>query len=545
MPSVPLFGVSLFGKSRNVTSQERLNCYLEVQPGDDRAKVAIYGTPGLDLFTSFGDTPIRGIYQRTDFLYVVHRGTFYQVNNAAVKTAKGVINTTSGSVYMWDNGTQLFLADGVDGWIYFFDTYTPVGITSITNVTTTATMTTSSPHGLVSGVYILVAGATPAAYNGYFKITVTGASTLTYTMLSNPGGPAAPVGSYTVPQFVQITDTDYPDAKTVTWQDGYFIINPPNTSQFYVSDIGDGLVWDALDFASAEANPDNLVLVISDNSTLYLFGSVSTEFWTNSGALDFPFSRISGGSTEWGCAAINSVVKYDNTLAFLAKNRMGEVIVAKMNGFQPERLSNPELEYTINKYTSVSDATCISYMLGGHPMLQINFPSADASWLYDGLTNCWSQLQSNNIGRHRAEKGVNYLDKIMVTDFENGNLYRLNPESYTDNGEPIARELISRHIFQDDLRVTVDKLQLDIQTGVGTATGQGSNPQVMLEVSKDGGNTWGQSQWGTIGALGNYSTRAVWWQLGQARDITFKFRLTDPVFFCVFGASMNLRQGLS
>lgn len=469
MPEINLFGIGQFGKSRNVTAQERLNCYIEVLPGDDRARLAIYGTPGLDLFASFGDTPIRGLYQRGDYLYAVHRGTFYEINNAGVKTSRGTIGTTVGKVYMADNGTQLMLTDGVLGYIYNFSTLV----------------------------------------------------------------------------FVQITDVDYPGAATVAWQDGYFIVNPPGTQRFYISDINNGLVWDALDFASAESNPDQIVAVFTDNSNVNLFGSISTEFWNNGGATDFPLDRISGGATEWGLAAVNSVVKYDNTLAFLAKNRMGEVIVARMSGYLPKRISTPELEYIINNYSAVSDATAISYMLGGHPMLQINFPTGDASWLYDGLSDCWSQVQSYGLGRHRAEIGVNYLDKIMITDYANGNLYRLNSQTFTDNGDPIARELITRHIAKDDLRMTVDKLQLDMQTGNGTTSGQGVNPQVMLEISKDGGHTWGQSQWVTSGALGNYATRAVWWQLGQARDWAFKFRVTDPVYFCVFGASMNTRAGIS
>lgn len=466
MPDINLFGISQYGKSLNVTAQDRLNCYLEVQPGDDRARVAIYGTPGLDLFASFGDTPIRGIYQRGDFLYCVHRGTFYQVNNAAVKTAKGVLGTTSGKVYMADNGLQLMVTDGTSGYIYTFATDT----------------------------------------------------------------------------FVQITDLDYPGAQTIAWQDGYFIVNPPDTNQFYVSALYDGLNWDALDFASAESNPDNIIAIWADNSTIYLFGSNSTEFWTNSGAVDFPYTKISGGSTEWGCAAVNSICKYDNTLAFLAKNRMGEVIIARMAGNLPQRISNPELEYIINNYASVADCQTFAYMLGGHPMLQVNFPTAMASWLYDGLTNCWSRVQSKDIGRHRAELGINYLDKIIVTDYENGNLYRLNPDSYTDNGEEIAFEVTSRHVENDDLRIIVDKLQLDMETGVGLVSGQGDNPQVMLSISKDGGHTYGTEQWCDIGAIGEYRQRAIWRRLGQARDWTFKFRITDPIKRVILGASLNSRK---
>lgn len=356
MADINLFGIGQYGKSYNVTAQERLNCYLEVQPGDDRSKVAVYSTPALDLFTSFGDTPIRGIYQHGDFLYLVHRGTFYEVNNAGVQTARGTLLTTTGRVYMADNGSQLMITDGT-----------------------------------LTGGYIY---------------------------------------AYATTTFTQITDVDYPGAGTVTWQDGYFVINQPDTQRFYVSAINDGLSWDALDFASAEANPDNIVAVMSDNSNLYLFGTVSTEFWANSGATDFPFNRISGGATEWGCASPQSIVKFDNSLAFLAKNRMGQVIVARMNGYTPARISTPELEYVINNYLAVTDAVAFSYMLGGHPMLQISFPTGDATWLYDGLTQCWSKLSGYQLNRHRGNLAVNYIEKTVVTDYSDGNLYRFNPLGY-------------------------------------------------------------------------------------------------------------------
>jgi len=542
---VELFSTGMFGKSVNVTAQNRLNCYLEFQPPGDRSRVAIYGTPGLDLFTSFGETPVRGLWQKGDFFYAVHRGTFYEVNNSGVKTSKGTINTTSGRVYMADNGRQLMLTDGVDGWIYTFIQPTVQTISSITHVGVVATMTTAAPHGLVSGMQITVSGAVSADYNGTFDITVTGLNTFEYTMLNNPAGAASVVGVYTVLQFQQITDADYPGAETVTWQDGYFIVNPPDSQRFYISDINNGFLWDALDFASAESNPDDIVVVASDNGNLHLFGELSTEFWTNTGSLDFPFERISGGANEWGCAARQSVVKYDNTLAYLAKNRMGEVIVARMNGYLPQRISNPELEHIINGYTSVSDCVAYSYMLGGHPMLVLNFPSAERTWLYDGLSNCWSILESNNLTRHRTQLSINYLNRIVASDFENGNIYTINPESYTDNGEPIAFEIVGRHLEENNDRITCDSVQLNLEAGVGLQTGQGSNPQIMMQVSKDGGHTYGVERWVSMGEVGKYKTRANWHRLGQARDWVFKFRITDPIKRVIFGATLEMRKGSS
>jgi hypothetical protein len=77
-----------------------------------------------------------------------------------------------------------------------FSTSAGVTISSITNVTTTATLTTATAHFLNTGAYVIVSGATPAAYNGTFIITVVDPTSFTYTMLSNPGASASPVGSY-------------------------------------------------------------------------------------------------------------------------------------------------------------------------------------------------------------------------------------------------------------------------------------------------------------------------------------------------------------
>jgi hypothetical protein len=66
----------------------------------------------------------------------------------------------------------------------------PAAISSITFSGTTATLTTSAPHGLSTGASVTVYGATPVAYQGTFTITVTSTTKFTYTMGSNPGANA-------------------------------------------------------------------------------------------------------------------------------------------------------------------------------------------------------------------------------------------------------------------------------------------------------------------------------------------------------------------
>jgi hypothetical protein len=323
----------------------------------------------------------------------------------------------------------------------------------------------------------------------------------------------------------------FPGADTVVFQNGYFIINKPNSGEFYISGLYDGLAWDPLDFATAESNPDPLIRVFSNSGQLILFGSIVTEFWGDSGAADFPFARIGGSAIEWGLAARWSLCKYDNSLAFLRANRLGQVQVCTLSGYSATPISTPELDHVINTYPTVSDATAFAYMLGGHAFYQINFPSANdgdgASWLYDNQSNSWSQV-GGEFSRHRAELQMQYLNQSIVTDFENGLTYSLDQDTYTDNGNPIVRQLIGRHQSTGDFS-KIGRMWLETESGTGLVSGQGENPQIMLQISRDGGHTFGAELWRSFGQIGKFRARAVWNGLGRARDWVMRLRITDPV----------------
>lgn len=105
-------------------------------------------------------------------------------------------------------------------------------ISSITNATTTATLTTGTAHGLSTGNTVSVFGAFPAAYNGTFTITVTGASTFTYTMLSDPGGSATTVGQYSYNVTSNFTG-DADDRWSIFVFNGVLILNHPVDGPYY------------------------------------------------------------------------------------------------------------------------------------------------------------------------------------------------------------------------------------------------------------------------------------------------------------------------
>jgi hypothetical protein len=448
---IPLFGLGVSGKSVDVSAQERLNLYCELQTDPETNTLAIYGTPGLVSVANYGSYPARGAYAMGDFRYFVFGNALWKEANDGTKTNLGALVTSTGFVSMVDNGTQIMIVDGTSGYIY--------------NTVTLA--------------------------------------------------------------FVEITDPNFLGGNTVTFMNGYFIVSVPNSGKFQISALYDGLAWDALDFATAESNPDDLVRVIANNGQLLLLGDLVTEFWGDSGAADFPFARVGGSAIEWGLAARWSLAKFDNSLIFLRKNRMGAVQVCTLNGYNATPVSTPELDYILGNYAAVSDATAFSYMISGHPFYQINFPTANASWLYDGQSNSWSKLQSGT-GRHRADIQIQYLTGFYVTDYENGFVYRLDQSVYTDNGTPIIRELICRHQPTGDYS-KFGQLWLEFESGVGLVSGQGTAPQVMMQISRDGGHTWGAELWRTMGRMGMYRARAIWNGLGRARTWTFKFRISDPV----------------
>lgn len=104
---------------------------------------------------------------------------------------------------------------------------------SITNSTTTATATTVANHGLQTGDYVTITGCTPSAYNGSFVITVTGSTTFTYTMLSNPGGNATVLGTYTDGIWTQIGG-----GATGTGGNQIFVLNDQTVTADYTIPTG-------------------------------------------------------------------------------------------------------------------------------------------------------------------------------------------------------------------------------------------------------------------------------------------------------------------
>ena len=137
------------------------------------------------------------------------------------------LTTAGGSFMPAVNGQDPMIVYDGTRWSRSATTSTAQTITSITRGGTgnlTATMTTAVAHGLVTGNTITVAGATPAEFNGIYRVTVTRLTTLTYTMATAPSGDATIVGTYTVRYFITGEDSENFETVNLFKERLYFVI---------------------------------------------------------------------------------------------------------------------------------------------------------------------------------------------------------------------------------------------------------------------------------------------------------------------------------
>lgn len=377
----------------------------------------------------------------------------------------------------------------------------------------------------------------------------------------------------------QITDVFFPvGATSVVFLNGRFVVNKPNTREFYCSGILDGFVWTYVGtvpiFGTKENSSDLLVRVGNLNGALVLWGEQSIEFWQDVGEVSLPFSRINGATQSWGLAAPLSAVELGNTQFFLGYAPDGGISVIRLNGYVADPVSDSDLNTLFTSFPTVSDAVAFAYTVYGHPIYQITFPTQNRSFAYDSQTGVWHEAQSGvaEQARHFARYGVTFAGKNYVSDDTTGKIYLLDKDVFTEDGALIKRQIITRHVRNQGNEFRIAEMFLDFETGVGVSgvdpfdpvgllltedgdflisedgnfivvqvtTTTAANPKVSLRISRDGGRTFGNERWVPLGRLGQYYTRVMLRRLGSARDFVVQITLTEPVKFVLASGSVDM-----
>jgi hypothetical protein len=301
-----------------------------------------------------------------------------------------------------------------------------------------------------------------------------------------------------------------------------------------------------LDVGSKEGKPDKIRALRVNNRELIVFGFLSSEFYVNTGDPDFPFKRIQGAFLEEGIAGKALHASLDHTVYWVARDKNGDKIIRRFDGYRGERISTFPIERWLNQQGDISSGTMWTYQQSGHSFLALNVSSTSGrTWFYDVAANLWCERDyTPNDGqahtRHRAEGHVMVGSRHIVGDYLNGNIYELDESYYFDDVDATNPSLITKlrdtpQISNDDKWLTCSEVKLDMEMGVGPmvpltdGAGNARAPMVMLQYSDDGGHRWSNEKTTSIGKLGEYKVQARWRRLGRFRRRMFRVKITDPV----------------
>lgn len=554
-------------------AQDCINFYLERDPHDN-AKMpnALLGAPGLNPVVSTKTGQVRGLWVlpgSTQALCVADNTLFLiRLATPATQTspptfsasAVGTLLTNSGPVTMRDNGVNqnglggfCLIVDGQFGYYYLLSGVPVVNTFSgsLSIGSPVITLPSVLPNGLIVANTPTLTD-TGGVIPGGTTIIAVDTILLTVTMSANATGNSfTDVISLTIPVFGRITDPGFLGAQRIAFIEGWLILNQPNTRTFYTTGPTPyQILFPGLFFALKDSSTDNLITLFENNRELWLIGERTSEVWFNAGGANFAFQRIPGVGPQIGCAAVNSISRGGAQLVWLGRNEQGQNMVVCTNQYSFTRISNHAVEHAITGYPVVSDAIGYCYEEEGHLFYMLIFPTADATWCYDFVSQTWAkrlswQSSAGIYHRHRSNCYMDFGDIRIIGDYQTGQLHQMSRQFYTDAGQPLRALRRTPPVWEQQNRERVfhSQLQTEWTPGTGLQFGQGQNPQVMLRWSDDGGFTWSNEHWTTIGAAGQTKNRAMWRQLGRARDRVYEVVISDPVQRDCIGATLYAEGG--
>lgn len=346
------------------------------------------------------------------------------------------------------------------------------------------------------------------------------------------------VYSLTANTLTQIVDADFPQgrASKCEFLDGYGIVMLKDSASFQISGLEDFTAWDPLDIAQKSQTSDDLVSILTDwdHKILYLFGSLTIERWWDSGAAAFPFEPVPNSIASQGCASGTGVASPGNAVVWVSQNQDGGRMAMADAGGSVRRISTHGVEAQWATYPTMGDAILLTFDWQGHSFVIFQFPTADVTWGFDVTSGEWFKWMEWNDSTGRFEQSYalthfTAFETHLCGSRVDGTLFELRTDTFTDNTKAIRRLRRSPHYGKQGAWVFCDKLQFNFQVGVGLTSGQGSDPRIMLRISRDGGVTWGGERWASLGKIGEYLTRVLFWRNGRWRDGVVELTVTDPV----------------
>jgi len=366
----------------------------------------------------------------------------------------------------------------------------------------------------------------------------------TQLMILVPSGKGY-IYNHVTDSFQEITDSDFTAngaPQFVVFIDGYFLVTT-NTKKFIVSSINNGLSYNALDFGTAESDPDDIVAPVVYKNQLFISGGQTFEAFQNIGGADFPFQRT-GLFLQKGCFAPYSLINAQDTFMWIGGGENESPAIWALNGNSTVKISTTAIDSILSGLTDsqISDAYAWAYAQKGAYFIGFSLPST--TLVYDTTSQRWHERKSiieNDEGAFRVSAIVKAYGQVLCGDTVDGRIGRLDPDVYTEYNQTIIRRIATQP-FQNMMQsLFFPSLELTVESGVGNT--DAPDPQIVLERSLDG-KTWQDPRPRGIGKQGEYSRRAIWRKNGRAaRFEIFRFTLSDAVKPVIIQLTANMIGG--
>lgn len=340
-----------------------------------------------------------------------------------------------------------------------------------------------------------------------------------------------------------VTDPNLETPNSVSYLNGFFLYDGDD-GRFQASDSGDGATINSLSVGIANSDGDAILRGIAHDQLIYWFGPRSIEPWYFTGTGNLPFERLEQGIIQLGLGATYSLAGTNESLFFLGNDRQ----VYKLTRSVAESISTPSVR-EIEGFNTVSDAIGFTSTIENQQFYWLVFPIESRTFLYSISLNYWVDLSFGMDGeRHLANSYAFCYGKHFVADYRNGNIYELDKNTFTDNGEARLRirdmaPITGGQIGVPGNMIISGRLQLEMEVGVGLATGQGITPEIMCNASGDGGKTFGAEEQVSIGVMGAYNKRVDFFKFVAGYTLVYRIMITDPVYFSLFGGFADVEDG--
>jgi hypothetical protein len=340
------------------------------------------------------------------------------------------------------------------------------------------------------------------------------------------------------------TDVDLHTSNSVTYIKNRVVYDGIDGDVIF-ADLGTPLSVDSANITSADNKPDSSLAVYAFKDQLFVFSDLSITPYYNSGNDNPPYDIIQNAVQEIGLGAVHSISSNNNFMYFLGSDRQPY----RMTGLQPQPIGNASIGRAIEGYETTDNAIGHCFTFDSQNFYLLSFPS-HATWLFSEGAG-WTNLTYGEDSPHLIGDYAYCYGKHLVSDRRNGNIYELDFDTYADNGETIFRQrdtakISGKSFGMPGKEIFMERLEIVVERGVGLISGQGSDPQMMMQYSDDGGNTWSSERWASLGVMGEYSPMAplVWDDLGSFYERMFRFKVSDPVKVVLISASADIEVGV-